>query len=153
MTTRFAPILCALGALLLVQPGSSDTARAAEERVHMTVGRSDVLRPGKSVSDIVIGDPRIIDVIPASGPYFILNAQAVGSTNIIVVDERGEVILNRVIQVNPDANELVVRSGQSRRVYLCSTGCAPVGPGAAATHALQPSRETGSALEASNQAE
>ena len=80
--------------------------------------------PGK-VSTIVVGNPLIADVTLQNGGILVVTGKGYGATNFIAMDGRGEILVDRQIQVEgPTADELVtVYRGVDRETYSCTPVC------------------------------
>jgi len=80
--------------------------------------------PGK-VSTIVVGNPLIADVTLQNGGILVVTGKGYGATNFIAMDGRGEILVDRQIQVEgPTAEELVtVYRGVDRETYSCTPVC------------------------------
>jgi len=86
------------------------------------------LEGGKPFTTIQIGDPKIVEAKPVSDHRFILQALAVGTTNIVLLDEKNEAIKNVEIVVNdggPSRVEVLNKPTLSgSTTYRCwATGC------------------------------
>lgn len=107
----------------------------AAEAIDVIVGRSAVLSPGGAISTIAVGDPEIADATTAAGNKILVTAKKVGTTNLIVLDERGAEVLVSTVRVvpadpRPRYTVSVVRGG-TRTAYICGPdpGCAPTNGG------------------------
>jgi Flp pilus assembly secretin CpaC len=79
--------------------------------------------PGK-VSTIVVGNPLIADVALQSGGVMVVTGKGYGATNFIAMDRSGEVLVDRVIQVEGPTDQLVtIYRGVERESYSCMPIC------------------------------
>ena len=105
-------------------------ARAAETIV-LTAGFTQMLRPARPVRTIAIGNPLIADATVGDARSIILTGKAVGSTNLILLDEAGEEISNAIVRVTLGrGREIKVRDTEATRIYMCAPGCDLVGASA-----------------------
>ena len=79
--------------------------------------------PGK-VATIVVGNPLIADVTLQPGGIVVVTGKGYGATNFIALDRAGEVLVDRVIQVEGPSEQLVtVYRGVQRESYSCMPIC------------------------------
>ncbi|MCP4614999.1 MAG: pilus assembly protein CpaC [Bradyrhizobium sp.] len=79
--------------------------------------------PGK-VATIVVGNPLIADVTLQAGGIIVVTGKGYGATNFIALDRAGEVLVDRVIQVEGPSEQLVtVYRGVQRESYSCMPIC------------------------------
>ena len=79
--------------------------------------------PGK-VATIVVGNPLIADVTLQPGGIIVVTGKGYGATNFIALDRAGEVLVDRVIQVEGPSEQLVtVYRGIQRESYSCMPIC------------------------------
>ena len=85
-----------LGLGLMMWPA---LALAAPEAVAVNVDQAKLVRlPGK-VATIVVGNPLIADVSLQPGGIIVVTGKGYGATNFIALDRAGEVLVDRLIQV------------------------------------------------------
>jgi Pilus formation protein N terminal region len=79
--------------------------------------------PGK-VATIVVGNPLIADVSLQPGGIIVVTGKGYGATNFIALDRAGEVLVDRLIQVEGPSDQLVtVYRGVERESYSCMPVC------------------------------
>ena len=100
-------------------------AEAIPDAIAVNVDQAKLVKlPGK-VSTIVVGNPLIADVTLQNGGILVVTGKGYGATNFIAMDGRGEILVDRQIQVEgPTAEELVtVYRGVDRETYSCTPVC------------------------------
>lgn len=99
-------------------------AQAAPESVAVNVDQAKLVKlPGK-VATIVIGNPLIADVTLQPGGIIVVTGKGYGATNFIALDRSGEVLVDRMIQVEGPSDQLVtVYRGVERESYSCLPIC------------------------------
>ena len=99
-------------------------AFAAPESVAVNVDQAKLVKlPGK-VATIVVGNPMIADVTLQPGGIIVVTGKGYGATNFIALDRAGEVLVDRVIQVEGPTDQLVtVYRGVERESYSCMPIC------------------------------
>jgi Flp pilus assembly secretin CpaC len=110
----------ALG-LLLVPPAGS--ARAAES-ITVLVDQAKLIKLPEKVATIVVGNPLIADVSLQPGGTMVVTGRGYGSTNVVVLDRQGTVLVDRMVQVEGAIHKLVtVYRGVERESYSCTPDC------------------------------
>ena len=108
----------ALGLAALAAP-----ANAAD--VNVILDHDLLLKLPEKVATIVIGNPLIVGASPQAGGLLVLTGKSFGTTNIIALDRRGAVLLEKTIEVSAPGDADVVYRGVSRETYSCSPLCGP----------------------------
>ena len=99
-------------------------ALAAPESVAVNVDQAKLVKlPGK-VATIVVGNPLIADVSLQPGGIIVVTGKGYGATNFIAMDRSGEVLVDRLIQVEGPTDQLItVYRGIDRNTYSCMPIC------------------------------
>jgi Flp pilus assembly secretin CpaC len=111
--------------LLAVAAAIAPMAQAAEA-LTVTLDQATLLKLPEKVSTIVIGNPLIADVALQSGGLMVVTGKGYGSTNLIVLDRAGAVLMERAILVRgPDSlpQTVSVYRGMERETYSCAPNC------------------------------
>lgn len=133
MMAKLKAGLGAGAALALLAASPSALAARAAETIVLTAGFTQMLRPERAVRTIAIGNPQVADATVGDGRTIILTGKAVGTTNLILLDEAGEEISNATVRVTAGrGREIRVRDSDHSRIYLCAPGCELVGASAPA---------------------
>ena len=121
-TAKRAP---AFGLLLLAAAIlSAPIAHAAGEELAVAMDQAKLLKLPEKVSTIVIGNPLIADVAVQSGGLVVVTGKGYGSTNMIVLDRTGTVLMERSIVVRGATEHTVaVYRGVERETLSCSPNC------------------------------
>jgi Flp pilus assembly secretin CpaC len=76
------------------------------------------------VATIVVGNPLIADVTLQTGGIIVVTGKGYGATNFVAMDRSGEILVDRVIQVEGPTDQLVtVYRGVERESYSCLPIC------------------------------
>ena len=111
----------ALGAL--VWPAIA-FAEPAADAIDVSVDQAKLVKLPARVSTIVVGNPLIADVTLQAGGIIVVTGKGYGATNFIAMDRGGEVLVDRVIQVEGPTDQLVtVYRGVDRESYSCMPIC------------------------------
>ena len=99
-------------------------AFAAEAPLNIVLDQATLMRLPDKVSTIVVGNPLIADVAVQSGGLVVVTGKGYGSTNMIVLDRSGTVLLERQVVVRAPTDQTVqVYRGAERETYSCTPNC------------------------------
>jgi hypothetical protein len=109
----------------IVAIGVVSAARA--ETINVAIDEAHIMHLPQGASTIVIGNPLIADASLQSGGILVITGKGFGSTNLIALDHRGQVILDRDVEVKTGRSTdlVVVYRGDKRQSYSCAPECAP----------------------------
>jgi ABC-type Fe3+-hydroxamate transport system substrate-binding protein len=97
----------------------------AAEDLTVISDQATVVSLPKAPGTIVVGNPSIADVV-LRGQKLLVNGMTFGMTNIIVLDEAGqEIVEYRVSVTQDDPNAMVMFTPGGRESYSCLTYCEP----------------------------
>lgn len=110
-------------------------------RVDLVVGFADIRRIDGDISTILLGNPGIVDASPVDSRMILLNGQAAGMTNMIVLDDSGDILADLMLYVSGrQPGTVTVRRALELQTYSCASGLCeggtPRGAGLADTPAL-----------------
>ena len=110
---------------LLLWPAAAFAATSSDT-VAVNLDQAKLLRLPGRVSTIIIGNPLIADVTLQPGGLVVVTGKGYGATNFIATDRSGQVLMDRMIQVEGPAEQLVtVYRGANRETYSCMPICQP----------------------------
>jgi len=99
-------------------------AQPSGDIITVNVDQAKLLRLPTRVATIVVGNPLIADVALQTGGVIVVTGKGYGATNFIAMDRSGEILLDRVIQVEGPTDQLVtVYRGVERESYSCLPIC------------------------------
>jgi hypothetical protein len=108
---------------LLLWPAAA-FAEPSSDTVAVNVDQAKLLRLPGRVATIIIGNPLIADVTLQPGGLVVVTGKGYGATNFIATDRSGQVLMDRMIQVEGPAEQLVtVYRGVDRETYSCMPIC------------------------------
>src|SRR5262249_57166890 len=94
------------------------------DTIAVSVDQAKLVKLPSRVSTIVVGNPMIADVTLQSGGIVVVTGKGYGATNFIAMDRTGEVLVDRLIQVEGPTDQLVtVYRGVERETYSCMPVC------------------------------
>lgn len=127
------PIALVLGAVMLAVPAAAQVPAAgsppaasdlATHGLTVTMDQARIMRMPPRVTTLVIGNPLIADATVQAGGLMVLTGKAIGSTNLIALDARGEQLMSVQIRVRPQNDSVVqVYRGVERETYSCTPTC------------------------------
>src|ERR1700730_13444513 len=99
-------------------------AEPSAETIAVNVDQAKLVKLPTRVATIVVGNPLIADVTLQNGGGVVVTGQGYGATNFIAMDRSGEVLVDRVIQVEGPTDQVVtVYRGVERESYSCMPIC------------------------------
>jgi hypothetical protein len=102
-------------AIVLAEPGDS---------IGVNVDQAKLVKLPTRVATIVVGNPLIADVTLQNGGIVVVTGKSYGATNFIAMDRSGEILVDRLIQVEGPTDQLVtVYRGVDRETYSCMPIC------------------------------
>jgi Flp pilus assembly secretin CpaC len=108
---------------ILLYPAAA-MAEPTADTVAVNVDQAKLVKLPARVATIVVGNPLIADVTLQSGGVIVVTGKGYGATNFIAMDRSGEVLVERVIQVEGPTDQLVtVYRGLERESYSCMPIC------------------------------
>jgi Flp pilus assembly secretin CpaC len=123
IAARVFVVLRSLAIGILLVPASAFAA-ATGDTVAVNVDQAKLIRLPERVATIVVGNPLIADVTLQTGGIVVVTGKGYGATNFIAMDRTGQVLVDRVIQVEGPTDQLVtVYRGVERESYSCMPMC------------------------------
>jgi len=94
------------------------------DRIAVYVDQAKLVKLPAKVSTIVVGNPLIADVTLQSGGIIVVTGKGYGATNFIAMDRAGEVLVDRLIEVDGPADPIItVYRGVERESLSCMPIC------------------------------
>ncbi|CAN7144993.1 pilus assembly protein N-terminal domain-containing protein [Pararhizobium sp. LjRoot235] len=118
LTTSFAS-LALIASLLASRPAS-----AAEEVLNVYMNHARVLKLDRPVSKVIIGNSDVADATVADAKTIVLTGRSFGTTNLVILDNDGNAIVDERILVSIDEGNTVRVFRQTvRSVLSCTPNC------------------------------
>jgi len=109
----------AIAAAFLVTAGSA----SATEQLVLKTDQTLLLPITAEVGTVIVGNPTFADVT-VDGNRVFLHGKAYGSTNIILMDQKGEPLMDYEVTVqNGGSNDVALYKAGSRFSYVCAPDC------------------------------
>jgi Flp pilus assembly secretin CpaC len=123
LRTRLGAVLGLL-AIALLWPLAAGAEPTTTDTIAVNVDQAKLVKLPGRVATIVVGNPLIADVTLQAGGIIVVTGKGYGATNFIAMDRGGEVLVDRVIQVEGPTDQLVtVYRGIDRESYSCMPIC------------------------------
>ena len=99
-------------------------AEPTADAIAVNVDQAKLVKLPTRVATIVVGNPLIADVTLQTGGILVVTGKGYGATNFIAMDRAGEILVDRVIQVEGPTDQLVtIYRGIERESYSCMPIC------------------------------
>lgn len=107
--------------------GIQDTILAKNAKIYLQVDRAKIIRLPTETRTVIIGNPMVADISTLRDGMGILTAKSYGTTNLIILDEKGGVLLEALLVgvVASSEDAVVVQRGLERETFSCSPICQP----------------------------
>ncbi|MBL6430472.1 MAG: pilus assembly protein N-terminal domain-containing protein [Alphaproteobacteria bacterium] len=114
----------AFAAVLAVLPVDG---QAQDSTVQVMTDRAKVFRIDAPADTVIVGNPAIADVTMYDRQTVVVTGKLYGTTNLVILDAKGEPIIDEVITVSaPEADIVTVHRNTARTSYSCAPACEPV---------------------------
>ncbi len=113
-----------IGFILTSFCGHQASAEESDARFTVEVDKAKILRLPRAASAVIIGNPAIADASVHDGRTLLITGKIFGATNIIVLDGRGNTVIERDIQVRaPQMAAITYYRGGAQRTFTCAGYC------------------------------
>ena len=108
------------------EANATEVRESKNDSVVVTVDRAKIFRISRPASTVIIGNPSIADATIEDERTLVLTGRSFGVTNIIILDEQGDPIVDKTIVVRShEANTVRIYRRSSRETYACAPVCEP----------------------------
>ncbi len=119
---RRSKFALAFSAAVLTSP-----AALAADVIDVTIDFAKILKLDRPAGTLVIGNPGIADATVGDETTVVLTGKAAGTTNLIILDSKGEEMANALVRVSSDTRQLTtVFYGSKRHSFSCAPQCEQV---------------------------
>jgi Pilus formation protein N terminal region len=88
-----------------IQSGPVQAVAGSAQRIAMTMGKGQLFKTPVPYTKISVTDEKIVEVTPQSNREFVFTPKGVGSTNVLVFDEKNALIATLDINVESSVHE------------------------------------------------
>lgn len=112
------------GAWLCFNNAKANQANQTKQPIYVAMNHAKVVKLQADATSIVIGNPLFVDITIQDSKTLILTGKSFGTTNLIVLDEKGQEIINNDIIVEVYENNLLrIYRRAARQTLSCSPVC------------------------------
>ncbi len=124
MFARACFVLVSLATATLLCPVTA-LAEISDDTIAVNVDQAKVLKLPARVATLIVGNPLIADVSLQRDGFVVVTGKGYGATNLIAMDRSGEVLVDRLIQVEGpiDQQLITVYRGPDRESWSCMPIC------------------------------
>jgi hypothetical protein len=109
--------------IALVPPAAAQLL-APDQTIVVMLDQARLLQLPDRASNVVVGNPLVADISIQPGGLTVITAKSYGSTNLIVTDKKGVVLMEKTVEVTgSNDNTVVVYRGIDRETYSCTPDC------------------------------
>lgn len=113
-------------ALFLIGAALPGQALAAGEPISVIVDRAKVMHISRPANVVIIGNPAIADATIQDNQTLIITGHSFGTTNLIILDARGDSIADETVTVQAANDDLVtIYRHDERQTFSCTPDCSP----------------------------
>lgn len=118
-------LAAALLAAAAASPAAADEPTMAPSIVVM-LDQARIIKIPDRAATVVIGNPLIADLTIEPGDLAVITGKSYGTTNLVVLDRSGAVLIEHIVEVDgPSDRTVVVYRGIDRQTYSCMPDCQP----------------------------
>ncbi len=116
-------LISVLFSILSVSLFTSSTAIA--KPITVFIDEAKIVELSRPIAQVIIGNPAIADVTIQSKNILVFTGKSAGHTNIILLDDANQEILNKKVHVTTshESGLVMVYRGSRRNSYHCGTVC------------------------------
>lgn len=119
-----APRAAAFAAIMAAGLACVVVPAQAEDTVSVLLNQARIVRLPEKTKTVIIGNPTIADVTVHKHGNMVLTGKSYGSTNLIAMDDAGNIIAESKVVVNAARDGLVVLNrGGSQLTLSCTPDC------------------------------
>lgn len=114
----------------------ASTAEAAaplmqQNGIMVTLDQAKVIRIDHEADTVIIGNPSIADAVLYDRKTLVITGKSFGSTNLLILDDKGELVVDEFLRVEPASSSMVTVHRQTNSfTYSCTPTCrAAIAPG------------------------
>ena len=114
--------MLAAAAILAIPAGFA--AQPARAELQVVLDQAKIIRMPARMATVVIGNPSIADVTMQKSGIAVITGKTYGTTNMIILDPKGEMLSEEQIVVRPSDQAIVtVQRGVDRESLACTPLC------------------------------
>ena len=95
----------------------------AAEPIAVLIDQAKLVKLPERVGTLVIGNPLIADASVQANGLLVITGKSYGATNLLALDRQGNVLMEKMVQVEGPRDVMVVYRGVERETYSCHPRC------------------------------
>lgn len=109
----------------------AEASYVQQSGILVMLDQAKVIRIDHEADTVIIGNPAIADAVLYDRKTLVITGRAFGSTNLLILDDNGELVVDESIRVHPAVDTIVtVHRATQSYTYSCAPTCrAAVAPG------------------------
>jgi len=109
--------------IAIVAPAAAQPP-APDDTILVVLDQARFLQLPERAANVVIGNPLIADLSIQPGGLIVITGKGNGTTNLIVTDKKGVVLMEKTLEVSVSNDRtVVVYRGVERETYSCTPDC------------------------------
>jgi Flp pilus assembly secretin CpaC len=121
---KLSTLAVALPVAAVLSFGAAPSAMAEEGLMRVFLNHAKILKLDRPVSKVIVGNAKVADATVADSQTIVLTGKAFGTTNLVLLDNDGNALLDERILVSIDeGNTLRLFRQTTRTVYSCTPSC------------------------------
>ena len=119
------PLFIGLGAIAMGTPSPAEAGSSTSYKVELN--KTEIVRLPGAAASVIVGNPKIADVTVQSSDLIFVVGRGYGETNLIILDQNGNTMMDADLQVVNSLPRSGVRlyNGKDRETYSCIPYCGP----------------------------
>jgi len=111
-------------ALSVVGATLFSSATFADTGIGVVMNEAKIVKLARPADTIIIGNPAIADATIQDRQTLVITGKITGVTNLVILDAKGELIADELINVEKaDRGMVTVQRGARRYTYACTPNC------------------------------
>jgi hypothetical protein len=100
-------------------------AASAADTIVVRLDQARIERMPQNVATLVVGNPLIADISLQMGGLMVVTGKGYGTTNLLALDRNGNMLAERLIEVQGPSGDgvVIVHRGADRESYSCTPNC------------------------------
>jgi hypothetical protein len=123
---KLSPLHWLAAALLLIAVAAPGAAQplVPDEPILVMLDQARLLQLPDRAANVIIGNPLVADLSIQPGGLSVITGKGYGTTNFIVTDKKGVVLMEKTVEVTGSNDRtIVVYRGLDRETYSCTPDC------------------------------
>jgi Flp pilus assembly secretin CpaC len=112
-----------VAAALLAAAAAVSSARADAEVLTVVLDQAMLVKLPDQIATLVVGNPLIAEASLQVGGTLVITGKGYGSTNMLALDRNGNILMEKIVQVQAPKEAVIVYRGIERQTFSCTPTC------------------------------